>query len=88
MKYSFVKLYSVGIVDGHYIVKVDEMTSIFVQDNPWWHCLLPVNANFTLDHFQKSGVANALLTYNITFSNNNIVIKMCNALKILYRTYY
>ena len=47
----FVKFYSSDIVDGHYTVKVDEITSVVVDDNPWWHWLLPANANCVLNHF-------------------------------------
>ena len=45
------------IVDAHYIMSVDEMTSVGVHDNPLWFRLLPVNDNSVLEYFQETGVA-------------------------------
>ena len=60
MQKSFVNFYSANIVDESYSRKVDEMTSVVVNDNPWWHWLLPVNDNCVLDYFHKSDMVESL----------------------------
>ena len=45
------QFFYVNIVDGCYIVNFDNMIFVVVNDNPWWHWLLPENANCALDYF-------------------------------------
>ena len=56
----FGKFYSFNIVDGRYIVKVYEITSVVVQDKPCWTWFITVNSNYVVDYFQNSGVFSAL----------------------------
>ena len=56
----FGKFYSFNIVDGRYIVKVVEITSVVVHVNPCWTWFITVNSNYVVDSFQNSGVFNPL----------------------------
>ena len=52
--------YSGDIFYSHYILWVDEMNSVLLQDTPLWRWLLPVNTNCVPDYFQKTGVVEGL----------------------------
>ena len=59
-KKRWVHILSVYIYHSHNILKVFEMNSVVLYDNPWLHLFLPVSSNFVLHHFKESYVVDSL----------------------------